>query len=416
VSRKIIIFFFSFAFCAAGFAQISSQALSGQTINPITTAVPFLLISPDSRQGAMGDCGAATDADINSIHWNGSKLAFAEKRFGFGFTVTPWLRLLVPDINLYYLAGYGKVDKKGNTTVGGSLRYFSLGNIELTNATGVKTGDYKPNEWAADIAVSQKLSKVFSMGIAFRYINSSISRVYFNGSQGNAASTVATDITMYYKSKLFSVGEKKASASAGLAFTNIGAKIKYSNDQNFIPMNMRLGGGFKFHLDDFNTIGYYTDFNKLLVPTPPIYQYSTDPTTGQLSYVIDPATNEKVIAAGKNPNVPVAQGILQSFHDAPGGFKEELQEINISNGIEYWYNNVFAARAGYFYEPKTKGSRQFFTFGAGVKYSIITIDGSFLVPTVLNNPLQKTWRISITFDFDAAKKKDDPAAGAAANP
>ncbi|MBK9284502.1 MAG: type IX secretion system outer membrane channel protein PorV [Sphingobacteriaceae bacterium] len=392
-------------------SQISAQSLSGQTINPITTAVPFLLISPDSKQGAMGDVGVATDPDINSIHWNCSKLAFAEKRFGFGFTVTPWLRLLVPDINLYYLSGYGKLDKKGNMAIGGSLRYFSLGNIELTNATGVKTGDYTPNEWAMDLAFSQKLSKNFSLGLAGRYINSSISRVFFNGSQGNAASTVAVDLTMFYKSNFVDLGSKKAIINGGLAFTNVGAKIKYSNDQNFIPMNLRLGGGLKVSLDDYNTIGYYLDFNKLLVPTPPIYQYSVD-ANGQLLYVTDPATNEKVILAGKNPNVPVAQGILQSFNDAPGGMKEEMQEINISNGFEYWYNNVFAFRAGYFYEPKTKGSRQFFTFGAGVKYSIINIDGSYLIPTVLNNPLQRTWRISISFDFDAAKKKEDPAATA----
>jgi len=397
------------ALAGKSFAQISTQALSGQTINPITTAVPFLLISPDSKQGAMGDAGAATEADINSIHWNTSKLAFAEKRFGLGFTVTPWLRLLVPDINLYYLAGYGKIDKKGRTTIGGSLRYFSLGNIELTNATGVKTGDYTPNEWAMDLAFAQKLSDNFSLGVATRYINSSISRVFFNGSQGNAANTVAVDLTMFYKSKKFDLGPKKAVATGGLAFTNIGAKIKYSNDQNFIPMNMRLGGGLKVHLDDYNTIGYYLDLNKLLVPTPPIYQYTTD-ANGQLLYVTDPATNEKVIQSGKNPNVPVAQGILQSFGDAPGGAKEEMQEINISNGMEYWYNNVFAFRAGYFYEPKTKGSRQYFTFGAGVRYSIINIDGSYLVPTAINNPLQRTWRISISFDFDAAKKKEDPAA------
>ncbi len=391
-------------------AQISASALSGQTINPITTAVPFLLISPDAKQGALGDCGAATDPDINSIHWNGSKLAFAEKKMGVGFTVTPWLRNLVPDINLYYLSGYYKIDKKGNSVIGTSLRYFSLGNIELTNATGVKTGDFKPNEFAVDLAFSQKLSKNFSMGIAMRVINSSISRVYFNGSQGNAATTAAVDLTMFYKSNSFKLGEKKAVATAGLAFTNIGAKIKYSNDQNFIPMNMRLGGGLKLHLDEYNSFGFYVDFNKLLVPTPPIYSYTTDPTTGQLVQAIDPATGAKVILKGKNPNVPVAQGILQSFGDAPGGFKEEMQEINISTGVEYWYNNVFAVRAGYFHEPKTKGSRQFFTVGMGVKYSVINIDGSFLIPTLLNNPLQRTWRISISFDFDAAKKEKDPTA------
>lgn len=389
--------------------QIGSQQLGGQTINPITTAVPFLLISPDAKQGGMGDVGAATDPDINSIHWNGSKLAFAEKKFGVGFTVTPWLRLLVPDINLYYLSAYSKINK--NQAVGASLRYFSLGNIELTNASGVKTGDYKPNEFAVDLAFSQKLNKNFALGIATRYINSSISRVYFNGSSGNAASTVAVDLTMFYKSDKFTLGGKKATYTGGLAFTNIGAKIKYSNDQNFIPMNMRLGNGLKVDIDEVNTFGFYLDFNKLLVPTPPKYKYKLDangdPTT---EIEIDPATNKKVIEKGKDPNVPVAQGILQSFGDAPGGFKEEMQEINTSVGMEYWYNQVFAARAGYFYEPKTKGARQYFTIGASMRYSVINVDLSYLIPTALNNPLQRTWRVTLSFNFDPAKKEKDPAA------
>ena len=389
--------------------QISSSQIGGQTINPITTAVPFLLISPDSKQGGMGDVGAATDPDINSIHWNGSKLAFSDKKFGVGFTVTPWLRLLVPDINLYYLGGYAKVNKR--TAIGGSLRYFSLGNIELTNATGVKTGDFKPNEFAVDLAVSQKLSDHFALGVAMRYINSSISRVYFNGSQGNAASTAAVDVSMYYKSNKFKLGEKKAVYTGGLAFTNIGAKIKYSNDQNFIPMNMRLGNGLKTDIDEFNTIGVYVDFNKLLVPTPPVYKYKKDANGNLTTEIeIDPATNAKVIEKGKDPNVPVAQGILQSFGDAPGGFKEELQEVNICTGLEYWYNNTFAVRTGYFYEPKTKGSRQFFTVGMGFKFKVINVDGSYLIPTLLNNPLQRTWRITLSFNFDAAPKEKDPAA------
>ncbi len=388
------------------FGQISSTQLNGQNINPITTAVPFLMISPDSKQGAMGDVGCATDPDINSIHWNGSKLAFSEKKFGVGFTVTPWLRLLVPDINLYYLGGYAKVNKR--TAIGGSLRYFSLGNIELTNATGVKTGDFKPNEFAVDVAVSQKLSDNFSLGVAMRYINSSISKVFFNGSQGNAASTGAVDLSMYYKSNKFELGDKKAIFTSGLAFTNLGAKIKYSNDQNFIPMNMRLGAGLKTDIDEFNTIGVYVDLNKLLVPTPPVYKYKVDAQGNPTPDIeIDPATGAKVIEKGKNPNVPVAQGILQSFGDAPGGAKEELQEVNISTGLEYWYNNTFAVRTGYFYEPKTKGSRQFFTVGMGFKFKVINVDGSYLIPTLLNNPLQRTWRITLSFNFDAAPKEKD---------
>ncbi len=389
-------------------AQISSaQQLGGQTINPITTAVPFLMISPDSKQGAMGDVGAATDPDINSIHWNGSKLAFQDKKFGVGFTVTPWLRLLVPDINLYYLGGYSKINK--NQAVGASLRYFSLGNIELTSQDGTKTGDFKPNEFAIDLAFSQKLSQTFALGIATRYINSGISRVFFQGSQGNAAQTVAVDISMFFKSNKFKLSDKKATATAGLAITNLGAKIKYSTVANYIPINMRLGGGLKTEIDASNTFGVYLDFNKLLVPSPPVYQTTVN-ALGQSEIVKDPATNANVILKGKDPNVPVAQGIIQSFYDAPGGFKEELQEININTGLEYVYNDVFAIRTGYFYEPKTKGARQYFTMGMGVKYSKITIDGSYLIPTVLNNPLQRTWRITLSFNFAKTEKVADPSA------
>lgn len=383
--------------------QISSQQLNGTTINPITTAVPFLLISPDSKQGAMGDVGAATDPDVNSIHWNGSKLAFADKKFGVGCTVTPWLRYLVPDINLYYLAGYAKLNDR--QAVGASLRYFSLGNIELTDATGVNTGSFKPNEFAVDVAFSQKLSKNFSLGVAGRFINSSISRVYFNGSSGNAASTGAVDVSMYYKSNKFKLNGKNAVGTLGLAITNIGAKIKYSNDENFIPINMRLGGGLKMEIDDYNTFAIYADANKLLVPTPPVYKKDSvgNPVT-------DPSTGKKVIVAGKDPNVDVATGMIQSFSDAPGGFSEELKEINESVGMEYSYNNIFAVRAGYFHESKSKGARQYVTVGAGFKFKVIGVDFSYLIPTSINNPLQRTWRVTLSFTFDGSSSNGEPKA------
>jgi hypothetical protein len=395
---------------------INSQLLSGKTINPITTAVPFLLISPDSKQGAMGDAGAATDPDVNSIHWNGSKLAFVENDFGVGFTVTPWLKKLVPDINMYYLAGYGRLNSR--QTVGASLRYFSLGNIDLTDATGVHTGSFRPNEFAVDVAFSQKLSQNFGLGVATRFINSSISRVFFNGSTGNAASTFAVDISGYYKSDEFKLSDKKAVATAGFALTNLGAKIKYSNDQNFIPMNLRLGGGLRTHIDDYNSIGVYLDFNKLLVPTPPVYKHKIDTATGQpgAEIEIDPATGKRVILKGKDPNVPVPTGIIQSFGDAPDGFEEELREINICGGLEYSYNNIFAVRGGYFFEPITKGARKFFTVGMGLRLKVITIDGSFLIPTTLQNPLQGTWRFSISFNFDSAANKSDSEQPASTTP
>ncbi len=405
--KKIGVIVFGGLITLKSFSQISAQQLGGKTLNPITTAVPFLMISPDSKQGALGDAGAATDPDVNSTHWNQSKLAFAEKNFGVALTATPWLRNLVPDIYLYYLSGYSKLNK--NQAISASLRYFTLGNIQLTDAQGNSTGDFKPNEFAIDIGFAQKLSKNFSLGVATRFINSSISRVYFNGQQGNAASTVAVDLTMFYKSNQFKLGEKKAMATGGLAFTNLGAKIKYSTERNFIPMNMRLGGGLKMNLDDYNTFGAYVDFNKLLVPTPPVYEYATDslgnPTT---QIAIDPVTGAKKIKKGKDPNVPVAQGIFQSFNDAPDGLKEELSEFNIGGGFEYEYNKTFAVRAGYFHEPKTKGARQFFTLGIGLKYSIGSLDISYLIPRTINNPLQNTFRFSLGFYFDAQKKEETP--------
>ena len=214
MKRKIFI-----VLCVVGskamLAQIGSSQLNGQTLNPITTAVPFLMISPDSKQGAMGDAGAATDPDVNSIHWNGSKLAFAERKFGAGFTVTPWLKRLVPDINMYYLAGYGRLNDR--QTVGGSLRYFTLGDIQLTDATGTNIGNFKPNEFAVDLAFSQKLSKNFGLGIATRFINSGISRVYFQGSSGNAASTFAVDLSSFYRSEEFKIADKNVVFQAGAA-------------------------------------------------------------------------------------------------------------------------------------------------------------------------------------------------------
>ncbi|MBX3164260.1 MAG: type IX secretion system outer membrane channel protein PorV [Bacteroidetes bacterium] len=391
--------------CNHSFSQIRTRQLNGADVNAITTAVPFLMISPDSKQGAMGDVGAATAPDVNSVFWNGSKLAFMDNQFGVGATVTPWLRRLVPDINMYYLSGYGKLNSR--QVIGGSLRYFSLGSIELRDVTGTYTGNYNPNEFAVDLAFSQKLSQSFALGVATRFINSGISRMYVNGGSGNSASTFAADISAYYQSEKFKLGDKKAIATGGAAITNIGAKIRYSNDENFIPTNLRLGGGLKTDLDQYNTFSVFLDFNKLLVPSPPVYEYEKDslgkPTT---QIAIDPETGKRKIASGKDPNVALIKGMLQSFNDAPKGFKEELQEIIISTGVEYCYDNIFSVRAGYFHEAKNKGARQYFTMGMGFRFKVITVDGSYLIPTLLNNPLQSTWRISLSFNFDGVKKDE----------
>ncbi|GIV27828.1 MAG: hypothetical protein KatS3mg027_1642 [Bacteroidia bacterium] len=383
---------------------LTTQQLLG-ALNPITTAVPFLIIGPDSKQGGMGEVGAATDPDISSIHWNGAKLAMHEKDMGFGFSYSPWLRNLVPDISLMYVSFYKKVNKM--SAIGSSLRYFSLGNITFTDIMGNTIGQFKPNEFAIDLAYAQKLSPYFSMGMAFRYVNSNLTGGYAVGGQPTkAGQTVAVDVSLYYKSKKFDLGDKKAIATGGLSISNLGGKISYgTGTKNFIPTNLRLGGGLKTIMDEYNTIGLYLDFNKLLVPTPPVYLKKAD---GQGDST-DAATGKKIIVAGKDPDVPVIQGVLQSFNDAPGGFREELREININTGFEYWYSNMFAFRMGYFYEHKTKGGRQFLTFGFGIRYSVFGIDASYLIPTVANrnHPLQNTWRFTLSFDFDAFKKQNE---------
>lgn len=387
-------------------SAISTQDLSGR-VNTITTAVPFLLICPDSRNGAMGEVGAATPADGNSIHWNVAKMAFAEKKAGATINVTPWLKQLVPDIYLYYVAGYGKISK--TQSIGASLRYFSLGNITFTDIVGNTTGQFRPNEFALDLAYSQKLSETFSAGLAMRYVRSNLTGNYTlsNGQATKAGTSANVDVGLYYQSKKLEINGKKSIASAGLVFSNIGSKVSYSVQKDFIPMNLRLGAGLKMIIDDYNTFGFYGDLNKLLVPTPPIYLKSS---TGNDS--INTSTQEKIITAGKDPNVGIAKGILQSFNDAPGGGKEELKEINYSLGFEYWYAKTFAVRAGYFNEAKTKGNRKFFTAGIGLRYNVFGLDMAYLIPITQRNPLQNTLRFTLTFDFDAfnSQNKDEKKA------
>lgn len=388
-------------------SNLSTQDLSGR-VNTITTAVPFLLICPDSRQGGMGEVGVATPADGNSIHWNAAKLAFAEKKSGTAISVTPWLRQLVPDIYLYYVSGYSKISK--TQAIGASLRYFSLGNITFTDIVGNTTGQFRPNEFSLDVAYSQKLSETFSAGMAMRYIRSNLTGNYTlsSGQVTRPGQTAAVDIGLYYQSKKIMVGDYKSIATAGLSITNIGGKISYSVKRDFVPINLRLGGGLKMNIDDYNTFGIYGDINKLLVPTQPIYKKALDSLGNETPFdAIDPATNEKVIAAGKNPDVPVTRGIIQSFSDAPGGFKEEMKEINFSIGFEYWYAKTFAVRAGYFNEASTKGNRKFFTAGIGLKYNVFGLDMAYLIPVTQQNPLQNTLRFTLSFDFDAFKSQND---------
>jgi hypothetical protein len=387
---------------------LTTQELSGR-VNTITTAVPFLMICPDSKQGGMGEVGAATPADGNSIHWNVAKMAFAEKKGGAAISVTPWLKQLVPDIYLYYVAGYGKISK--TQSIGASLRYFSLGNITFTDIVGNTTGQFRPNEFALDLAYSQKLSKTFSAGLAARYVRSNLTGNYTlsNGQPTKPGTSTAVDVGLYYQSQKLKINDKKAVASLGLVVSNIGSKVSYSVKKDFIPINMRLGGGLKFDIDETNTFGIYGDINKLLVPTQPVYQKKLDSLGNETAeYAFDNDGNQ-IISAGKDPNVGIAKGMLQSFSDAPGGSKEELKEINYSVGFEYWYAKTFAVRAGYFNESKTKGNRKFFTAGIGLRYNVFGLDMAYLIPITQRNPLQNTLRFTLTFDFDAFKEQNKEA-------
>ncbi len=375
-------------------SKLTTAQLSGQ-VNTVTTAVPFLMIGPDSRAGAMGDAGVATSPDANSIHWNPSKLAFIDKNFGMSLSYTPWLRNLVSDINLAYLTGFYKVGK--NQTIAASLKYFSLGDITFTDITGTETGTFRPHESAFDLAYAQKLSDNFSGGLAIRYISSDLT----NGQTTTSGTTkigrsVAADISVFYTNPKIKIGEKKAVANVGLNISNIGSRISYTEtaQRDFIPINMRLGAGLKIIADEYNTIAFTVEAAKLLTPTAPLYAYDS---TGALIYDAD---GNRKIEKGKDPNRGVVSGMLGSFNDAPGGGSEELKEVTLAGGLEYWYDNLLAIRAGYFHEAATKGNRKYFTLGVGVKYSAFGLDFSYLIPTLQNNPLQNTLRFTLLFNFD----------------
>ena len=364
--------------------------IAGSNLNTITTAVPFLLISPDSKAGAMGDVGVATNPDANSIHWNPAKLAFVDDDMGFAVSYVPWLRALVPDINLSYLAGYRKINK--NEAIGLELRYFSLGDITFTDVSGNTIGQYKPSEFALGTSYSRKLSDNFSLAISGRYIYSNLTGGQAAGGIPTVAGqSIAADLSGYYTNPI-RLGGKDFDLAIGGNISNIGSKISYTETsvKDFIPINLRLGTAIGTEFDDYNKMSFAFDINKLLVPTPPVYN------------------NEGEITLGQDPNVSVVSGIFQSFGDAPGGFGEEMREINYSIGTEYWYANQFAIRAGYFFEHDTKGGRKFFTFGSGVKYNVFALDFSYLINASRsingNNPLANTMRFTLVFDFGAMKE------------
>lgn len=372
-------------------AQITTGELTGE-INTIQSVVPFLTIAPDSRAGAMGDVGVATSPDINSLHWNPAKFAFIEGDGGLGLSYSPWLRNLVPDINLAYLTAYKRIDDK--QVISGSLLYFSLGNITFTDIFGNTMRNFNPNEFAINLSYSRKFSENISGALTFKYIYSNLTGgTHVGGTETKPGTSIAADLGTYYQKEL-TVLDKVSVLRLGLNISDIGSKMSYTDDQDpdFIPINMRLGGSLEFELDQYNSITLALDLNKMLVPTPPVY----DSAGINIIY-------------GMDPNVSVPVGMFQSFYDAPGGFKEEMREITYSLGLEYWYSGQFAVRAGYFHENETKGNRQFFTAGLGLRLNVFSLDFAYLVPTAQNHPLARTLRFSLSFDFDTFRKLNKKA-------
>lgn len=392
--------FIIFLFFVLGYSrgQNVDQWAGQEGSRVITTAVPFLIIAPDSRAGGMGEAGVASDPDANSMHWNPAKYAFIDKKFGFATSYSPWLRALVNDINLAYLAGFYKIDDR--QTVAASLLYFSLGDITFTNDEGGSLGTYKPNEFSIDATYSRKFSENISGAVAARFIYSNLTQGQFvQGAETNPGTSIAADAAVYYKKEV-DMGNIASEVSWGINLSNIGSKISYSKTatkKDFIPTNLRIGGGLKMLFDDYNTLAVLVDFNKLQVPTPPIYERDS------LGNPVYDDENNPVIYKGMDPNVSPVAGIIQSWYDAPNGFSEEMAEWAIATGLEYWYAEQFSLRAGFFYEDASKGNRKFFTVGAGLRYSVFGLDLSYLIPVEQQNPLENTLRFTLHFNFDPAK-------------
>ncbi|MND45597.1 hypothetical protein D3C80_364600 [compost metagenome] len=369
----------SISILAGSKASAQDVQTDGRSGNSITTAVPFLLIGPDSRAGGMGDAGGSTTADVSSMHWNPAKYAFAESKAGIGLDYSPWLRSLgIQDIILAYMSGYYKIDDQ--QTIASSVRFFSLGELTFTDNTGQVFGQYNPSEYAIDAAYIRKLSEYFSMAIAARYIHSNLGSGNISTIDFNPGNAFACDVAIYYNKDVTFLNTN-SNVAWGVNISNIGTKMQYGSRKNFLPTNLRLSGASTFKFDENNSLAITLDINKLLVPTNPIYD------------------DEGNIIAGEDPNKTVPAGIFGSFSDAPGGFKEEMQEINFASGLEYWYSNLIALRTGYFYENPNKGNRQYFTVGAGLKYDDISFDFSYLIPGKQNNPMEKTLRFSLLFNF-----------------
>jgi len=369
--KKIILVTLTFIFALSSNAQEDS--------NPITTAAPFLLIAPDARAGGMGDIGVATSPDSNSQHWNASKYAFMRSQFSIGIIYTPWLRELTNDVFLGGFTFANRIDERSAWAA--SLKYFNLGQIDLTDINGAPEGTEKLNEFSVDGSYSLKLSETYSMGVTLRYIRSDLGIESAN-STISPVNSFAVDISGYFQSDENNYGDFNGVWRGGYNVSNIGPKVSYSDDgqDNFIPTNLKLGGGFDFILDNYNKVSVNLEFNKLLVPTPSVSE------DGEPPYVQD--------------DVSFFNGIFKSFNDAPNGFSEEMKEFTWALGAEYMYDNSFAIRAGYFNESDLKGARKYFTIGSGFNFKSSKLDISYLFnASDINNPLENTLRFSLSFDF-----------------
>lgn len=356
--------------------------------NPIPASVQMLNLAPEARGTAMGDAGVATTPDVNSQHWNPAKYAFLESKAGASLSITPWLRKIVSDINLFYGVGHYRLNKR--STVSASIRYFDIGDLVFFNEEGVENGNYKPNEFAIDGAYSLLLSEYLSGAVSLRYIHSDLG--FQQEDDGySAGNAFAMDLAFYFKKKL-SVGGGDADLMAGINISNMGTKITYDDGvtNEYLPANMRLGVGFWYTLDQYNRIGATVDANKLLVPTPTYRAVDVEEGTDVYS--------EKM----KYYDQSVVGSLFTSFGDAPGGVKEELQEIDLCGGIEYVYNNMFSARGGYHYNHENKGNLKYATVGLGLKYQMIDANVSYIFTVGTansNSALANTIRISLSFDL-----------------
>lgn len=363
--------------------------------NPIYTGVTSLSIAPDARAGSLGDVGVATEADVNSQYWNPAKYPFTIARAGVSMSYTPWLRQLVSDIDLVNLVGYYRIGDY--SAVSGSLTYFSLGEVFVEDEMTIK-----PYEMAIDVAYSRMLSETFSAAIALRYIHSDLQYNY--AEDMSPGSAFAADIALYYNNYIM-LGNRECMLGIGLNASNIGTKISYDDGatNEFIPTNLRLGASLLIPIDEYNTISFSADLNKLMVPTRPKYSQFLEENgyeQGDNSYYSEYQT--WLESTGYNDVSPIS-GIFKSFSDAPGGFSEELKEIYGGIGVEYCYNQQFSVRGGYHYENEYKGNRKYFTLGAGFRMSVFSLDAAYLISTAQSNPLDQTLRFSLSFDLDGLK-------------